>query len=282
MQCDARMLHAWCMLHVVRMLQGCCVVWLQNMVGLHITNESSGVLHRSTHISIHISIHICIHISIHMSMHMSIHMSIHMSMHMFIHMSIHVPVYIATCISVQHVNESSQCAAHVCPCAYTHVYAYVCTQVYAYVCTHACTHVCTHACTHVYTSACTGQIRSRQHLAGGVPWGCSGGTQGPCGDHLHPIQLRFHGNSCFEKLADFSCVMWICGGLAQCGPSALLVTKKASFGNKTCHLAIPPIMGQKMRNVKNIILYFFYLLWVQKWYFGSKNGVLGCFGPGAR
>ena len=48
----------------------------------------------------------------------------------------------------------------------------------------------------------------------------------------------------FEKLADLSCVMWICGGFAPCGPSALLATKKASLGIKTCHLAIPRIMGQ--------------------------------------
>ena len=40
--------------------------------------------------------------------------------------------------------------------------------------------------------ATTGRIGSWQQLAGGVPWGCSGGAQRPCGDHLHPIQLRFH------------------------------------------------------------------------------------------
>ena len=56
----------------------------------------------------------------------------------------------------------------------------------------------------------------------------------------------FMENPYFEKLADFSCVMWICGGFAPCGPSALLATKKASFGIKTCHLAIPLIMGQKI------------------------------------
>jgi hypothetical protein len=53
-------------------------------------------------------------------------------------------------------------------------------------------------------------------------------------------------NPYFEKLADFSCVMWICGGFAPRGPSALLATKNASFGIKTCHLAIPRIMGQKI------------------------------------
>ena len=56
----------------------------------------------------------------------------------------------------------------------------------------------------------------------------------------------FMENPYFEKLADFSCVMWICGGFAPRGPSALLATKNASFGIKTCHLAIPRIMGQKI------------------------------------
>ena len=33
----------------------------------------------------------------------------------------------------------------------------------------------------------TGRIGSRRQLAGGVSWGCSGGAQQPCVDHLHPI-----------------------------------------------------------------------------------------------
>ena len=37
----------------------------------------------------------------------------------------------------------------------------------------------------------TGRIGSRKQLAGGVPWGCSGGAQRSYGDHLHPIRLRF-------------------------------------------------------------------------------------------
>ena len=87
----------------------------------------------------------------------------------------------------------------------------------------------------------------------------------------------------FEKLADFSCVMWICGGFAPCGPSALLATKKASFGIKTCHLAIPRIMGQKIANFLQISIFLFFA------FHGSKNGILGqknggfeCFGPGVR
>ena len=58
-------------------------------------------------------------------------------------------------------------------------------------------------------------------------------------------------NHYFEKLAVFSCVMWMCGGFAPCDPSALLATKNASFGIKTCHLAIPRIMGQKIPGSKN-------------------------------
>ena len=42
----------------------------------------------------------------------------------------------------------------------------------------------------------------------------------------------FMENPCFEKLANFSGVMWTCGGLAPCGPSALLATEKASFGKE--------------------------------------------------
>ena len=43
----------------------------------------------------------------------------------------------------------------------------------------------------------TGRIGSRQHLVRGVSWGCSGGAQRPCGDHIHQIQLRFDGKSLF-------------------------------------------------------------------------------------
>ena len=95
--------------------------------------------------------------------------------------------------------------------------------------------------------------------------------------------LGFMENPYFEKLADLSCVMWICGGFAPCGPSTLLVTKNASFGIKTCHLAIPRIMGQKTADFKKIDFLFFDLVWVKKWCFGSKkNGGFECFGPGVR
>ena len=62
----------------------------------------------------------------------------------------------------------------------------------------------------------TGQIGNRRQLAGGVR-GCSGGTQRPCGDHLHQIQLKFHGKPLFSKIGQFflrhvlmwwNCPMW--------------------------------------------------------------------------
>ena len=93
----------------------------------------------------------------------------------------------------------------------------------------------------------------------------------------------FMENPYFEKLADFSCVIWICGGFAPRGPSALLATKNASSGTKTCHLAIPRIMGQKLRTFKKYQFFYFFV------FHGSKSGVLGqkngsfeCFGPGVR
>ena len=75
-----------------------------------------------------------------------------------------------------------------------------------------------------------------------VFWRCPAGLVGTV---YTQSNSDFMENPCFEKLADFSRVMWICGGLAPCGPSVLLATKKASFGMKTCHSAIPRIMGQK-------------------------------------
>ena len=111
---------------------------------------------------------------------------------------------------------------------------------------------------------------------------CSGGAQRSYGDHLHPIRLRFMENPYFEKLGDFSCVMWICGGFAPCGSSALLATKKASFGTKTCHSAIPRIMGQKLRTFKNIDFLFFAFHGSKSGVLGQKNGGFECFGPGVR
>ena len=93
----------------------------------------------------------------------------------------------------------------------------------------------------------------------------------------------FMENPYFEKLADFSGVMWICGGFAPCGPSTLLATKNASFGIKTCHLAIPRIMGQKIADFqKNRFFYFFAFHGSKNGILGQKNGGFECFGPGVR
>jgi hypothetical protein len=91
----------------------------------------------------------------------------------------------------------------------------------------------------------------------------------------------FMENPYFEKLADFSCVMWICGGFASCGPSALLATKNAPFGMKTCHLAIPRIMGQK---IADFLKHRFFLPFIRQKvvFWVKKNGGFECFGPGVR
>ena len=80
-----------------------------------------------------------------------------------------------------------------------------------------------------------------------MSWGCPAVLWGTI---YTQSDSGFMENPYFEKLADFSCVMWICGGFAPCGQSTLLVTKNASFGIKTCHLAIPRIMGQKIVGFK--------------------------------
>ena len=84
----------------------------------------------------------------------------------------------------------------------------------------------------------------------------------------------FMENPYFEKLADFSCVMWICGGFAPRGPSALLATKNASFGIKTCHLAIPRIMGQKIAGLCKKICFYFLPFMGQKVVFWVKKTVV--------
>ena len=98
----------------------------------------------------------------------------------------------------------------------------------------------------------------------GMPW-AAGGAQRSYGHHLHPIQLGFHGNSLF-----FSVCMWMCGGFAPCGPSALLVTK--CLTRKRNVFVNPLIMGQEtiycgiFKNHQFLIFVTFY---------GSKGGILG-------
>ena len=84
----------------------------------------------------------------------------------------------------------------------------------------------------------------------------------------------FMENPYFEKLADLSCVMWICGGFAPRGPSALLATKNASFGIKTCYLAIPRIMGQKIADFYKISIFLFLPFMGQKVVFWVKKTVV--------
>ena len=87
-----------------------------------------------------------------------------------------------------------------------------------------------------------------------------------------------------KKLANFSHVMWICGGFAPCGPSALLATKKVLFEKKkTCHLAILLIMGQKKCGILKISIFdFFSRIIGPKVVFWVKNGVFECFGLSVR
>ena len=86
--------------------------------------------------------------------------------------------------------------------------------------------------------------------------------------------LGFMENPYFEKLADFSCVMWICGGFAPHDPSALLATKNASFGIKTCLMAIPRIMRQKIADFLKKLIFIFWPFMGQKVVFWVKKTVV--------
>ena len=88
----------------------------------------------------------------------------------------------------------------------------------------------------------TGRIGSRRQLARSVSWGCPGGTQRPCGDHLHPIQLRFHGKPWFRKIGRFFLChvdMWLIGPMwPKCAfgdQKALIWKKDMPFGNPPYH-----------------------------------------------
>ena len=107
--------------------------------------------------------------------------------------------------------------------------------------------------------------------------GVLGVPSGLVGTNYTQSNSGFMETPCFKKVADFSCVMWICCGLAPCGPSALLATKNASFGKKDPHHG-------KNCGIFKIPLFEFFLPfnWSNSRYFGSKNGVLGCFGPSVR
>ena len=44
----------------------------------------------------------------------------------------------------------------------------------------------------------------------------------------------------------------------------------------------PASWDKELRTFRKYQFLFFYLLWVKKWCFGSKNGGFECFGPGVR
>ena len=67
---------------------------------------------------------------------------------------------------------------------------------------------------------------------------------------------------------------WACGGFAPCGPSALLAKQKGLIRNKDMSFGNPPYHGMKIADFQKISIFIFQFLWVKKWYFGSKNGVL--------
>ena len=113
----------------------------------------------------------------------------------------------------------------------------------------------------------TGWIGSRQQLAKGVFWGSPAVLWG----QSTPNSTRVSWKTLILKIWPiFPVCMSICGGLAPCGPSALLATKKASFGEKPCHLAIPLITGQKNADLSQLLIFSCFFT-----FDGSKGGVLG-------
>ena len=88
----------------------------------------------------------------------------------------------------------------------------------------------------------------------------------------------FMGNPYFEKLADFSYVMWICGRVAPCGPSALVATKKASFANKRHAVWQSPLSWDKKLQTFKKLTFFYFLLFVgQKVVFWVEKRCFGVF-----
>ena len=84
-------------------------------------------------------------------------------------------------------------------------------------------------------------------------------------------------NPYFEKLADFSCVMWICGGFAPCGPSALLATKKSLIRNKDMPFGNPPYHRTKTakKNIKSIYIYILPFMGQKVVFWGQNTVLLG-------
>ena len=104
--------------------------------------------------------------------------------------------------------------------------------------------------------------------------GLSRGWQRPCGDNLHPVQLRFHG--LLLKNWPIFPVMWILVDWPHVAQVRFWRPKKASFGKTTCHLANPPYHGTRNCGLSKIsgfhLCFTFYgsevVFWVKKQCFG--------------
>ena len=106
-----------------------------------------------------------------------------------------------------------------------------------------------------------------------MPWGC----RAPLWGLSTPNSTQASWETLILKnWANFSRVMWICGRFAPCGPSALLATKKASFGKKKdMPFGNPPNHGTKncglFTKYQFLILPFMgqkVVFWVKKRCFG--------------
>ena len=93
----------------------------------------------------------------------------------------------------------------------------------------------------------------------------------------------FRENSDFEKINRF--FLCACGYMVD-WPHVAQVRfwrpKGPHSEKKTCRLAILRIMGQKIADFSKKEVSIFLPLWVKRGCFGSRNGVLGCFGPNVR
>ena len=109
-----------------------------------------------------------------------------------------------------------------------------------------------HRYAYKYVCRHTGWIGNRQQLAAGVlvgSWGCSGGAQRACGDHLHQIQRRFDGKPELLKIGRFF--------LHACGNGVNLPhVAKHAFGDqmapnvqKAMPFGSPPHQGLKIRGL---------------------------------
>ena len=102
-----------------------------------------------------------------------------------------------------------------------------------------------------------------------VSWGFSAGLWGP--STLSSTQVSWE-TLILKNWTVFPVCMWICNRLAPCDPSALLADKTASFRKKTCRLALPLIMRQKIVDLSKTLIFFTYL-WVRKWCFESLRSM---------